>query len=37
MEIIHEPRRGVLLVRVVFRDTKKLMVRNILFVTTGGT
>ena len=31
MDIIHDPRCGVLLVKVVFRDTDKLKLRNTLF------
>ena len=37
MEIIHDPGRGVLLVKVVFRDTDKLKLRNVLLMTVGGT
>ena len=37
MEIIHNPGRGALLVKVVLRDTCKLKLRNILFVTVEGT
>ena len=37
MEIIHDPGRGVLLVKAVFCDTDKLKLRNILLVTVGGT
>ena len=37
MEIIHDPGRGVLLVKVVFRDTDKLKLRNVLLMTDGGT
>ena len=37
MEIIHDPGRGVLLVKAVFRDTDKLKLRNALFVTVEDT
>ena len=37
MEIIHDRGRGVLLVKVVFRDTDKLKLRGMLFVTVEGT
>ena len=37
MEIIHDPGRGVLLVKVVLRDTDKLNLRNALLMTVGGT
>ena len=37
MDIIHDPRRGVLLVKVVFRDIDKLKLRDALFMTVGGT
>ena len=37
MEIIHDPGRAVLVVKDVFRDTDKLMLRNILFVTVEDT
>ena len=33
MEIIHDPGRGVLLVKVVFRDSDKLKLRNVLLMT----
>ena len=36
-EIIHHPGRGVLLVKVVFRDTDKLKLRYNLFVTVEDT
>ena len=37
MEIIHDPESGVLLVKVVFRDTDKLKLGNVLLMTVGGT
>ena len=37
MEIIHDPGRGALLVKVVFRDTDKLKLGNVLLMTVGGT
>ena len=37
MEIIHDPGRGVLLVKVVFRDPDKLKLRYKLFVTVEDT
>ena len=37
MEVVHGSGRRVLLVKVVFRDTHKLKLRNMLFVTVGGT
>ena len=37
MEIIHDPGRGVLLVKAVFCDTGELKLRNTLLVTVGGT
>ena len=37
MEIIHDPGRGVFLVRVVFRDSYKLKRRNTLFATVEST
>ena len=36
-EIIHDPGRGVLLVKIVFRDTYRLKLRNILFVPVEDT
>ena len=37
MEITHDPRRGVLLVKVVFRDTDKLKLTEELIVTIEDT
>ena len=37
MEIIYDPGRGVLLVKVVFRDTDKLKLKNVPLMTVGGT
>ena len=37
MEIIQDPGRGVFLVKVVFRDSYKLKLRNILFATVEDT
>ena len=37
MEIIHDPGRGVFLVKVVFRDSYKLKLRNTLFATVENT
>ena len=37
MDIIHDPGRGVFLVQVVFRDSFKLKLRNILFATVEDT
>ena len=37
MEINHDPGRGVLSAKVVFRDSHKLKLGNILFVTVEDT
>ena len=37
MEIVHDPGRGVLLVKAVFCDADKLVLWNMLLVTVGGT
>ena len=37
MEIIHDPRHGVFLVKIVFCDSYKLKWRNSLFATVENT